>query len=415
MAVVKTVLAVAYGGGHIACLLPVIARLRARGDVRVEVLALTTAAEVCDRQGVACRRFSEFTSIQDARSQAHGVRLAGLTPPHPAVSIDDTVAYLGASYRDLEDAVGPAVAAASFSAGGRQVFLPVASLAGILAEVRPDVLLTTSAPRAERAAVVAASRMGIPAVIVVDLFGTAETEWLRDPAFGTTVCVLTEAVRTRLIAAGRPAVHVRVTGNPVFDRLGDPQVPRRAAALRSARGWGAETKVITWASQPETADPQLPRRIEGALLAALADHPAWHLVLRPHPSDRYQLPPCSAQVSHSGRADDLPALLAASDVLVTMTSTVGLEAVLVGTPMVTWDLSQNTHECPYSAMGLSRGVTTLSDLAPAIFETLQRKKAIGHGIDGHVHGQALGPALGQAAARVADEVLDQLGLAKPTT
>jgi CDP-glycerol glycerophosphotransferase (TagB/SpsB family) len=106
------------------------------------------------------------------------------------------------------------------------------------------------------------------------------------------------------------------------------------------------------------------------LIAALAAHPDWHLVIRPHPSDVYALPPASAQLTLSTRADDLHTLLAASDAVVTMTSTVGLEAALLGVPLVTWDASENTPYCPYASMGLARGVTDFAALAPALVEAL---------------------------------------------
>ena len=384
----KTVLAVAYGGGHIACLLPVIERLRARGD-RVEVLALTTAAATCADHGIPCRRFSDFPEVQDARSRAHGQRLAAAQPAHPAVPSFESIAYLGANYRDLEDQLGIDEAAKRFATEGRQAFLPIASLTTIIRAFKPDAVLTTSAPRAERAAVLAARQAGIPAVVVVDLFALSEQDYLKDPAFGDVVCVLSGAVRDFLISLGRPAAQIRVTGNPVFDRLGDPQLAARAAALRRERGWEG-TQVITWASQPEPAQPDLPRRIERALQAALVDHPTWRLVLRPHPSDQFTLPMATSQLVISTRADHLHTLLAASDCVVTMTSTVGLEAALLGRPLVTWDRSQNTASCPYSRMGMSLGVTELSGLAPALATALAggapkpALPAIGRGAEGVV-------------------------------
>jgi UDP-N-acetylglucosamine 2-epimerase len=238
-------------------------------------------------------------------------------------------------------------------------------MVGILREISPDVVLVTSAPRAERAAVLAARQLQIPSVVVVDLFALTELDVLKDPTFGEVICVLTGSVRDRLVAAGRPPEHIQVTGNPVFDRLADPLLRTRGLDLRNTRQW-SQQRVITWASQPEPSDPQLPRRIEATLIAALAKNPTWHLVIRPHPSDTYPLPAPHSRLTLSTRADDVHTLLAASDVVVTMTSTVGLEAVLLGKPLVTWDRSENTQFCPYSAMGLSRGVTDLSRLAEVV-------------------------------------------------
>lgn len=363
-----TVLAVAYGGGHIACLLPVIERLRARGD-RVEILALTTAAATCADRGIPFRRVVDFPGIQDERSRAHGERLAAAQPAHAAVSREETAAYLGASYRDLEDDLGVEGAARRFAEAGRQAFLPVGTLAGIIAAVRPDALLTTSAPRAERAAVLAARRLGVPAAVVVDLFALAEDAWLADPAFGDAVCVLGPSVRDRLVAGGRSAADVVVTGNPVFDRLGDQALAARGRAFRAERGWDG-CQVVAWASQPELTDPGLPRRIEATLTAALAARPSWRLVIRRHPSEQVPPPAPHPQVVHSTRADDLHTLLAASDAVVTMTSTVGLEAAIIGKPLVTYDRSENTHLCPYAAMGISLGVSTVEALPEAVVNAL---------------------------------------------
>ncbi len=380
---VPTVLAVAYGGGHIACLLPVVQRLRAQGW-RVELLALTTAAAYCAERRVAHSRFVDFPLVQDARSRAHGLRLAAVQSGHPTVAVEETIAYLGASYRDLEDALGVDGAAQRFAAVGRQAFLPQASLARIIAAVRPEVVLVTSAPRAERAAVHAARAAGIPTVVVVDLFALGDEALLADPQYGDRICVFAESVRGRLVATGRAADEVIVTGNPVFDRLADPGLREAGMALRQARGWEGR-QVITWASQPEPADPELPRRIESALIAATLQHPTWQLVLRPHPSDQVTFAEHGPRVVISSRADDLHTLLAASDVIVTMTSTVGLEGVLLGKPLVTWDRSQNTRYCPYAAMGFARGIDELKDvpqvLAAALAGDAPRPElpSLGHG------------------------------------
>jgi UDP-N-acetylglucosamine 2-epimerase len=246
--------------------------------------------------------------------------------------------------------------------------------------------------------VLAARRLGIPVVVVVDLFAIAESGWLRDAAYGDAVCVLAPSVRQRLIDLGRPAQQVHVTGNPAFDRLADPELPTRARDLRRSRGWH-DARVITWASQPEPSDPQLPRRIEQALIAGLEQHPAWHLVLRPHPSDAYALPTPGPRLTISTRADDLHTLLHASEAVVTMTSTVGLEAVLCGKPLITWDRSENTAGAPYAALGLSTGVADLDQLVPTIAAAVAAPRPVS-GL----------PMVGQATALVANQIRRLIGL-----
>ena len=362
------VLVVAYGGGHINALLPVIDRLRTRPGWQVTVLALTTAAATCAARNVPIIGLRDLP-VQDDASRRHGERLAAALPPNPNVPREESVAYLGCSYRDLEAAEGVAGASARYAAEGRAAFLPIPTFTAVLDHLRPDLVLSTSAPRAERAVLAAAGLRGVPSVCVVDLFALSEEAWVGQPGFATRVCVPMEIVRQRLVSLGRQPDEVVVTGNPVFDRLGDPALRQRAADLRRQRGWEGR-QVVLWASQPEPQDPTLPRRVEAALVAAMAANPARLLLIRPHPNDQYDLPPIGPQVAHSTRADDLAATLAAADTVVTMTSTVGLEAALLGRPVVTFDGSINTPFAPYSRMGISRGALTLDALAPALDDAL---------------------------------------------
>ena len=343
-------------------------RLRARGD-RVVLLALTTAAQACRDRGIEHVRLVDFLPVLDVSVVAVGQGLSVGQTIHPSVGAEETFAYLGTGYRDLIDARGAEAAEERYRTLGRQAFLPVASMRRILQEVAPDVVLTTSAPRCERATVIASGELGLPAIVIVDLFALSEEAWLADPRFGAMVCVLEEGVRSRLLTAGRKPESVTVTGNPVFDRLADPELHRRGRVFRSERGWNSSS-VITWASQPEPSDPNLPRRIEVVLAQALDSHPEWQLVVRRHPSEQAPPPPAHPRLHVSTRADDLHTLLAASDVVVTMTSTVGLEALLLGRPLVTFDGSENTRYCPYAAMGMSLGVSTMEGLPLAIRQAL---------------------------------------------
>lgn len=361
-------LAVAYGGGHINALLPVILDRRAAGW-RVEILALTTAAATCAAGGVPFSRLMDIPDLLSAEARRRGAELAATLPANPAVPVEESIAYLGAGWGDLAGEFGALEADRRYAAEGRRCFLPVAALERAIRHFAPDLVLTTSAPRAERAAVLAAGRLGIPSICVVDLFAIEESAWIGQPGYASRVCVPVPGVRQRLLDQGRHPDEIVVTGNPAFDRLGDPTLGERGQRLRERRGW-LNKKLILWASQPEPQDPAVPRGVESALVAALGDHPDWQLVIRPHPNDQYTLPLEGPQVCHSFRGENLAELLAACDLVVTMTSTVGLEAVLLGKPLVTWDRSASTWGAPYAEMGLSLGVVRHQDLAPAVARAL---------------------------------------------
>ena len=260
----------------------------------------------------------------------------------------ESVAYLGLSYQDLVVRLGPEAAANEYARFGRQAFRPGSVLDGVLARLRPDVVVATNSPRAERAAIEAARRAGLPAVCLVDLFATDEVAWIGRPGYADRVCVLNDAVAARIVAAGRHAREVSVTGNPAFDVLCSPAARQAGASLRHERGWDA-AEVVLWASQPEPdehpsvpggrGDPTLPLRIRAALEDWAGAAAGRLLVVRPHPSEVVVREGAGLRVHdaagvQSGHGLDLPALLNAVDAVVVMNSTVGLQAHLCGRPVV---------------------------------------------------------------------------------
>jgi hypothetical protein len=101
---------------------------------------------------------------------------------------------------------------------------------------RPACVLATNSPRAERAALLAARRQGVPSLCLLDLFGLWERDWLVRPDYADALCVLNPQVASSLVAAGRPAAHIHVTGNPAFDSIHDPAVIARVGVHRAESG-----------------------------------------------------------------------------------------------------------------------------------------------------------------------------------
>ena len=219
--------------------------------------------------------------------------------------------------------------------------------------------------------------------------------------------VLNERVRERLLAAGRAPEQVVVTGNPAFDAITDREVRERGRALRVARGW-ADRFVVLWASQiepashptrPEPGRPELPAEIAQTLRQQLASDASMQLVVRPHPSEPPGVPPEHEREALSGRGDNLHELLHACDVVVVMTSTVGIEARLAGKHMIQVLGSLYSIDTPYLAYGIADQAVTLDELPAA----LGRAKARLTRADADIEQQA-----GMAAQRVVTELMEVL-------
>ena len=378
----KRVLFVGYGGGHVRMLLPLARLLREAGLAEPVFLGLTTARAEVEAAGFPCLGFTDFIDEGDAAALEHGRALASQLGSH-AISFEESAAYLGLSYADLVREHGAERATALHATHGRQAFLPVGTLERILSRVRPDLLVATSAPRAERASFVAARRLGMPSVCLVDLFAAYEIAWLREPGFADRICVLNGRVRDRIVDAGRRADEVIVTGNPAFDGLLDPAVRERGAALRKSRGWD-DRRVWLWASQvepeshpcrPGRGDTLLPMRIAREMQRITQARPDMELVIRPHPSEgeyRIELGP---RQSLSPRGESLHELLHACDGVVVLTSTVGLEASIAGCTVVQATGSRYTPDAPYLDYGIADAAVPLEGLEAAIDAAPARRPA----------------------------------------
>ncbi len=379
----KKVLFIAYGGGHVNALIPIIRTLSKDSGYSVEVLGLTTSAATLEREGIPYFGFRHIITDADELAHEWGEKLAKGTS-HQSVSYAETVAYLGLSYQDLIDRLGEEEAARRYKNEGRQAFCPITVLGRLLKKIKPDLVFATNAPRAEKAAILCAGQMGVPAICLVDLFGMHEMEWIGQGGYANKVCVLSDFVKDLVTRGGRDPNDVVITGNPAFDRLADDGLQEKANKFRLQKNWEND-RLILWASQPEfkqhhftgaKGNPELPRQVDQVLIKALKNHPDWRLIIRPHPSEDLKNLKWPERVELCDSTTDLPVLLKASDVVITLTSTLGLEAALLGKPLITIDLSIYTDEVPFTKMGISLSIRNLDHLEDSIAETLKKNWTI---------------------------------------
>jgi hypothetical protein len=369
----KCVLFVAYGSGHIKMLIPVAKALQASGRAQTVVLALTTAAPVARAAGLDVVQFKDFVLSGDEAALARGRHMAqdlggAVGDPH------ESAAYLGLSYADLEADLGAATAEVEYRRRGRQAFMPVRTLTRILKALRPDVVVATNAPRGERAAIVAAGRLRIPALCVVDLFAIDEVQWIGQAGYADRVCVLNAAVREFLIAAGRRPEEVVETGNPGFDALNAPETVAAGHQWRWQRGWG-DRRVLLWPTQVEPVvhpfdgrpgDPTLPGRALQQLVQWTLARDDAVLCLRPRAGETPPDVPAHERIVITGQDLHLPTLLHACDLVVTLSSTVGLEGHLAGCRLVQVTGSVFDDAMPLLRYGIADAAVPVQALPSAL-------------------------------------------------
>lgn len=372
----KKLLFVTYGGGHAQALIPLVEKLKI--EYRITVLALTTARSLFSGDGYQLLSYDELSFLVDSSFQKIGYELTKDSEQSGVVSTEESIAYHGINYLDLVQRFGANETELKYSKLGRQCFMPINFMKQVLFYIKPDLVLATNSPRTERASIEAAGLLGIKSLCLVDLFALQEKEWVGRPGYANKVCVLNYYVKQLLIEEGRSFDEIEVTGNPAFDKLGSQSVIS-SAQLYKEKVLPRGKKIIFWASQPEPethpftkesgGDPDLPLKIERALVDFVDAAKDWALVIRLHPSENRIPFNDSSNVYISNSSEKMTDVLFSCDCLITIASTVALEAHLVGKPVVTVDLSIFTPDAPFSSMGVSNGVSNLADLPKAITDT----------------------------------------------
>lgn len=361
----KKILFVAYGGGHVNMVLPVIQSLTGQGRWDVEVLGLTTAGIVLSRAGIAHLGFKDIVGSDDGAALEWGERLIEGLPAGP-VSREETVAYLGLSYANLEADYGVEGAARIYAEKGRHVFLPVGTLKRFLQRIRPNLVVATNAPRGERAAILAARDMGIPAVCLVDLYPPQNGEWLKENWYGQKICVLNRTAKEMLVRCGRDPKQVESTGNPAFDRhylFAGPGIAALSAAGKIVVGYASN--II-----PGEVDDGI-QRAAFEQLRKLCQDKNYELALRQHPNET---PWTDIEGVIDCREMSLEQYLSSLDMLVTFPSTIALEAQIHGVRVVLLDLTVLSVGCPYLFNGDFEAIRRLQDIHLLTVESADRDR-----------------------------------------
>lgn len=386
----KRILAACYGAAHVEMLLPLIEPLRRVHDVTV--IGINTAAAQLRKNGIAFTGIGALSSQMgiDASVRYWGEMALASDTGSLSLSREESIAYLGMNLRDLCLQHGQEAALTIYRQQGRTAFHPVHFARQLVQQLAPDLVLTTSAPRLERALIEAASERAIPSLVLVDQYPHHELRWLTSPTFGTRLAVLDASVKDMIVAQGRTAQDIVVTGNPAFDRLATIRHLERATPAR-----------IVYLSQSAPYQPgedvppaPMSHRVLAALLDA-AQRRGWTIIYRPHPNEREVSVHHPRLVTHRSGAVDLIESLAGAAVAVTETSTAGIQALLAGVPLVQLGCSRRARRPPFENFGATRIAASPEQI----------EEAVGHALDTPFQGAEAATQATQRVLRLIEDLL----------
>ena len=101
----KKALLVCYGGGHVNMIVPLYHELIKRG-VEVDLLGLTVAQGRLKQENIEHFRIKDFIEDCDADAIKLGFDLIKQMNINDVIDLDESAAYMGVSYSELQDQYG---------------------------------------------------------------------------------------------------------------------------------------------------------------------------------------------------------------------------------------------------------------------------------------------------------------------
>lgn len=200
------------------------------------------------------------------------------------------------------------------------------------------------------------------------------------PREAQRIAVWGDLIRDWHIKRGKPAGSQVVTGNPGFDLIASGHHPderevRRRLRLREAGGIIlVATEWFTGVSSGATIEDE--ERFFRHTLRALVQFPGFEVVVKLHPNYQATYERIVRTIAVEEGVDVVIAkehlwdLLAVSDVVIVSNSTVGIEAMILGKPVVLVHTYEGVEEIPYVSSGAALGARRVEEIVSAVAASL---------------------------------------------
>ena len=239
--------------------------------------------------------------------------------------------------------------------------LDIASFNKVIEEIKPDILVVgTDSAIAMRGHVLLAKQMGIPVLEVQH--GVYLPTWWRATPYSDKIAAGGEYSKEMYMEYGAQQERIVVTGWPKFDNY----VKSKESLVKKHRK-GID---LLFATQP--IDIKLNLGIVEAIGAFITDSTRVRLIVKPHPAENIktysQITKKYKNVILHKSSEDISKLVASSDILITVSSTVAIEAALLDKSIIC--INTANEGSAYVSSGIAIEVNKLEELIPAIKDAL---------------------------------------------
>lgn len=416
----KTALFVCYGGGHAEALIPVIKYLTKNTDIKVEAIGINLAANLLRENGIPCKTLSNYL---DVKSIEIGFPIAKQRHNFSShVSFADSIAYYGFSMCDLINEVGKDSAYQILKIFDRRTMFPVRTMIRILQLEAPDVVITTTMNRFEAATLYAAGMLGIPSLKVEDLIGriyrtfpdkiqvdsVAEKNHLVSNGISpekilvksqlknpivmsyyekvyqlqietrpTAFAVVSEFAKNEILKRGIDPNSIHITGQPAFDKHPWYLINTKKEKVSQELNINPNIPIITFMSQPNAEREDVFRILINSVKRF--EKKELNVIVKLHPNEDGRIQKIIMQELGYDRLVlikniDARELIAVSDVVITVSSTTGIEAAVMGKPLIYINATNKEDYIPFSDMGIGIKCTNPTELYSILSNYLYHHK-----------------------------------------
>lgn len=354
-----------YGGGHVNLIASIYKEMLAN-SIEVKILALTIAGQQLKKNNIPYKTISQYINLFEDREFIElGKKVVdNVHNENSNINYNDTLVYYGLGLSELLNEKG-GIDWCKYESEGRKAFCPVNKMKVILNNEKPDVVLLTTGVRFEKAIAIAANELNIPVVMINDL-----PVMSANPGFDANICVMNEFAKEYAIKKGVEESKIFVTGQPVMeDNLKLDINKAQKLQERFKSNW---SKIILYLGLPETDTIPEGRETIDELEKIAQKHQDWLFILRPHPSnfDNYKVQ--DTDNLYVTKRGELKYLIELCDVAITHVSTSGIEAALLGKPVITV-LNKTESNMRLDELGIAKNVYFVGDLENYIVEVLSNE------------------------------------------
>lgn len=333
----KKILLATYGGVHVRAIKPIFDSLKSLGFT-VIALPLTTASLSLPKSKNILHLDDFIPPEKQARINYYGEKFVD-TKSLIQLPIQDSIHYIGWSILDLVEKYGEIEALNKFKTNGRKCFEQTSIAQHILETLNPDAVITTNSPRLEFALNQVANNKGLPSFVInTDPLGTNNINTLVTQSFTSTIYTLSNVAKNNLVKHGAKANNILVTGLPHYDYLKLIDYKTERLNGRNKIGLINEEKIVTWFTAQKTAVDNFPHEIFEEFLQELESICKFKLVVRTHPSDTYKVR--SLHANHLSLIESI----AASDIILTVGSTIVVESLMLNKNIIFMDFGEKSNQ-----------------------------------------------------------------------